>query len=165
MDVAVVGSGPNGLAAGVVLARAGLEVCVYEADGTIGGGARTAELTLPGFRHDVCSGAHPMGLASPFFRAFDLAAHGVEMLQPEAAYAQPLGGARAGVAWRDLDRTADDLGRDGAAWRRLIGPLAGRWRSVVDLVMSDWRTPRVAPVTAARFALGAAGVGWAPYTL
>ncbi|HEY3685069.1 MAG TPA: NAD(P)/FAD-dependent oxidoreductase [Streptosporangiaceae bacterium] len=165
MDVAVVGSGPNGMAAGVVLARAGLEVTVYEADDTVGGGARTAELTLPGFHHDVCSGAHPMGLASPFFRAFDLEAHGVEMLQPAAAYAQPLDGGRAGVAWRDLDRTAAGLGRDGAAWRRVIGPLAGAWPSVVGLTMSDWRPPRVAPVTSARFALAAAGLGWAPYTL
>ena len=162
MDVAVVGSGPNGLAAAVLFARAGLGVEVFEAADAAGGGARTAELTLPGFAHDVCSGAHPMALASPFLRAFDLAGHGVRMLNPAAAYAQPLDGGRAGIAWRDLDRTAAGLGRDGAAWRALLGPLVERWRDVVDLTMSDWRTPRIAPVAAVRFGLAAAGTGWAP---
>ena len=162
MDVAVVGSGPNGLAAAVVFARAGLGVEVFEDADVVGGGARTAELTLPGFAHDVCSGAHPMALASPFLRAFDLAGHGVEMLNPPAAYAQPLDGGRAGIAWRDLDRTVDELGRDGAAWRRLLGPLVERWPDVVDLTMSDWRTPRIAPAAAIRFGLATAGFGWAP---
>lgn len=146
-DAVVVGSGPNGLAAAVLLARAGLEVEVHEAADTIGGGARTAELTRPGFRHDVCSAAHPMGLASPFFRAFDLAAHGVRMLQPEVAYAHPLDGGRAGLAWRDLDQTVDGLGGDGPAWRSLLGPLARRWEDTVELVMSDLRA---APLRSAR---------------
>lgn len=162
MDVAVVGSGPNGLAAAVLFARAGLDVEVYEAAELIGGGARTAELTLPGFHHDVCSGAHPMALASPFLRAFDLAAHGVEMLNPAAPYAQPLDGGRAGIAWRDLERTAEGLGRDGPAWRAMLGPLVRRWADVVDLSMSDWRTPRIAPAPAVRFAMAVAGYGWAP---
>jgi phytoene dehydrogenase-like protein len=140
IDAVVVGSGPNGLAAAVVLAAAGLEVEVVEAASTIGGGARTAELTLPGFRHDVCSAVHPMAVASPFFRAFDLARHGVEMLQPEVAYAQPLDGGRAGVAWRSLDRTVDGLGADGAAWRSLFGRLTERWESVVGLLLSDFRS-------------------------
>ena len=137
----VVGSGPNGLAAALVLAAAGLEVEVVEAAPTIGGGARTAELTLPGFPHDVCSAVHPMAVASPFFRAFDLARHGVEMLQPEVAYAQPLDGGRAGLAWRDLDRTVDGprrrTARPGAS---LLGPLAERWESVVGLLLSDFRS-------------------------
>lgn len=162
MDVAVVGSGPNGLAAAVLFARAGLGVEVFEAADTIGGGARTAELTLPGFHHDVCAGAHPMALASPFMRAFDLPGHGVEMLNPAAPYAQPLDGGRAGIAWRDLDRTADGLGRDGRAWRTLFGPLVSHWPDLVDLAMSDWRTPRVAPIIAAHFALATAGAGLAP---
>lgn len=152
-DVVVVGSGPNGLAAALILAVAGLEVEVHEAAADVGGGMRTAELTGPGFRHDVCSAVHPMALASPFFRAFDLAAHGVRMLQPEVAFAHPLDGGRAGLAWRDLDRTADGLGRDSGAWRALIGPLAAHWRAVVAATMSDFRhlpAPRDV-VGAARF--------------
>ena len=138
-DVVVVGSGPNGLAAALILARAGLEVEVREAAADVGGGMRTAELTGPGFRHDVCSSVHPMALASPFFRAFDLAAHGVRMLQPEVAFAHPLDGGRAGLVWRDLDRTAAGLGRDGGAWRALLGPIAARWQALVAATMSDFR--------------------------
>ncbi|MEU2253193.1 NAD(P)/FAD-dependent oxidoreductase [Nocardia xishanensis] len=152
-DVVVVGSGPNGLAAAVVLASAGLSVEVYEAETTAGGGARTAELTLPGFHHDVCSGAHPMALASPFFRAFDLSARGVDLLVPEVSYAHPLDGARAGLAWLDLDRTAADLGRDGAAWRRLFEPLVRNWQGVVDLTMADLRRLPDDLPTAVRFGL------------
>ncbi|SDI73626.1 Phytoene dehydrogenase-related protein [Actinokineospora alba] len=140
MDAVVVGAGPNGLAAALVLAKAGLAVEVHEAAPTIGGGSRTAESTLPGLRHDVCAHAHPMGLASPFFRAFGLAEHGVDLLVPEVSYAHPLDGGRAGVAWRDLDRTAEGLGRDGQAWRRLLGPLVRDWPGLVDLAMSDFRS-------------------------
>ncbi|MFC9438696.1 phytoene desaturase family protein [Nocardia sp. NPDC057030] len=152
-DVVVVGSGPNGLAAAVILAKAGLSVEVYEAEFAAGGGSRTAELTLPGFQHDVCAGAHPMALASPFFRAFDLAAHGVELLTPEASYAHPMDGGAAGVAWHDLERTAAGLGRDGDAWRSLFGPLVPHWEAVVDLAMSDLRRPPKDLLTAARFGL------------
>ncbi|CRK56205.1 Phytoene dehydrogenase and related proteins [Alloactinosynnema sp. L-07] len=159
MDAVVVGAGPNGLAAALVLAKAGLAVEVHEAADTVGGGARTAELTLPGFRHDVCSFAHPMGLASPFFRAFDLAARGVELLVPEVSYAHPLDGGRAGVAWRDLDRTADGLGRDGRAWRSLLGPLVRDWPGLVDVGMSDLRGVPPGLVTAARFGLRMAEQG------
>ncbi|MFJ1457708.1 phytoene desaturase family protein [Nocardia sp. N2S4-5] len=151
-DAVVVGSGPNGLAAAVILARAGLEVEVHEAADTVGGGSRTAELTLPGYRHDVCAGAHPLAWASPFLRAFDLAAHGVELLTPEASFAHPLDGGVAGVAWRDLDRTVAGLGRDGAAWRRLFGPLVRHWDSLVELAMSDLRHPPLEVVTGVRFA-------------
>lgn len=152
-DVVVVGSGPNGLAAAVTLASAGLAVEVYEAQDTIGGGSRTAALTLPGFEHDVCAGAHPMALASPFFRAFDLAAHGVELLAPEVSYAHPLDHGAAGIAWRDLDRTVDGLGRDGAAWRSLFGPLVRNWEQVVELAMSDMRHIPLFSPTTIRFVL------------
>ncbi|WP_067688485.1 phytoene desaturase family protein [Nocardia jejuensis] len=145
-DAVVVGSGPNGLAAAVILARAGLEVEVYEAADRIGGGCRTGEVTLPGFKHDLCAGAHPMAVASPFFRAFDLAAHGVELLTPQVSYAHPLDGGRAALAWRDLEHTVDGLGRDGRAWQRLFGPLVRRWEDLVDLIMSDMRHPPVEPV-------------------
>ncbi len=140
VDAVVVGSGPNGLAAAVVLVAAGLQVEVLEAEPTLGGGARTAELTLPGFRHDVCSAVHPMGVSSPFFRAFGLQRHGIEMLQPEVAFAHPLDGGVAGLAWRDLERTVDDLGQDGPAWRSLVGPLARRWEPLTDLLLSDFRS-------------------------
>ncbi|MQY28175.1 phytoene desaturase family protein [Nocardia aurantia] len=153
VDAVVVGAGPNGLAAAVVLARAGLAVEVYEAGDSVGGGCRTAELTLPGYRHDVCAGAHPMAVASPFFRMFDPAAHGVEMLVPEVSYAHPLDGGVAGLAWRDLARTVDGLGRDGAAWRRLFGPLVSQWPELVDLAMSDLRHPPLDPVIGVRFGL------------
>ncbi len=141
VDAVVVGSGPNGLAAALVLAGAGLEVEVHEAAADLGGGSRTHDdPELSGYRHDVCSAVHPLGVASPFFRAFDLAARGVEMLQPEAAYAQPLDDGRAGVAWRDLDRTVDGLGADGPAWRALVGPVSRHWEGLVDTLMSDYRT-------------------------
>ncbi|MEV0245352.1 NAD(P)/FAD-dependent oxidoreductase [Nocardia sp. NPDC050712] len=152
-DVAVVGSGPNGLAAAVILARAGLAVEVFEAQPTAGGGSRTAELTLPGYHHDVCAGAHPMALASPFFRAFDLPAHGVELLMPEVSYAHPMDGGRAGLAWHDLDRAVAGLGRDGAAWRGLFEPLVRQWEAVVDVAMGDLRRPPADLVTALRFGL------------
>jgi phytoene dehydrogenase-like protein len=138
-DAVVVGAGPNGLAAAITLAGAGLKVVLHEAADTVGGGTRTRGLALPGFRHDVCSSAHPMGLASPFFRAFDLARHGVEMLQPEVAYGHPLDGGQAALAYRDLERTAESLGADGPGWRALFGPLVERWSDVADLAMSDLR--------------------------
>jgi phytoene dehydrogenase-like protein len=162
-DAVVVGAGPNGLAAAVVLVAAGLRVEVIEARSTVGGGARTEELTLPGYRHDVCSAVHPLALASPFFRAFDLGRHDVRLLQPQVAYAQPLDGARAGLAWRDLDRSVAELGEDGPAWRSLLGPLIARWESVVDLLLSDLRTFPRDLVTVARLGtrmLEQAGPAW-----
>jgi len=142
VDVVVVGSGPNGLAAAVTMARAGLSVRVFEAAGSPGGGARTAELTLPGHWHDVCSAVHPMALASPFFRAFGLAER-IDFVTPEISYAQALDDGRAGVAHRDLERTVEGLGADGSAWRRLFAPLLARHDDVVDFAMSPLaRVPR-----------------------
>ncbi|MEV4610988.1 NAD(P)/FAD-dependent oxidoreductase [Kitasatospora sp. NPDC049258] len=157
-DAVVVGAGPNGLAAALVLAGAGLRVELHEAAGTVGGGARTAESTLPGYRHDACSAAHPMALAAPFFRAFGLARR-VELLQPEIAYAQPLDGAPAALAWRDLERTAAGLGRDGAAWRAVFGPLVERWQGLVAAVLSDQRRPPADPLTTLRLLLRTAELG------
>jgi phytoene dehydrogenase-like protein len=136
-----VGSGPNGLAAAVTLARAGLSVTVLEAERTVGGGARTLELGLAdGVRHDVCSAVHPMAWASPFFRAFDLPAHGVELLTPEVSYAQPLDGGRAAVAYRSFEATVERLGPDGVAWRSVMGPLVRDWQAVVALALGDKRS-------------------------
>lgn len=151
-DVTVVGSGPNGLAAAVTAARAGLTVRLVEAAPTLGGGLRTSELTLPGFRHDVCSAVHPAAMASPFFHAFGLTKR-LDWIVPEVSYAHPLGGGRAGIAWRDLDRTAEGLGRDGPAWRSLIGPLLLRLDGVVDFTGSQLlRVPRD-PIAAIRYGL------------
>lgn len=154
VDAIVVGAGPNGLAAAVTLARAGLAVRVYEAASTPGGGARTAELTLPGFRHDVCSAVHPMALASPFFRAFGLEQR-IDLRLPPASFGHPLDGGQAGIAYRDIERTAEGLGRDGKAYARLMGPLAGHADAVADFTGSTLvRVPRH-PLVAARFALAA----------
>src|SRR5215470_822777 len=121
-DAVVVGSGPNGLAAAVELARAGASVLVLEARDTIGGGMRTAELTLPGFLHDVCSGCHPMGAVSPFFRSLPLEQHGLRWIHPPASVAHPLDGQPAVLLRRSLDETAADLGIDSVAWQRTFAP-------------------------------------------
>lgn len=152
VDAIVVGSGPNGLAAAVTLARAGLAVRVYERDDAIGGGAATRELTLPGFRHDVCSAIHPMALASDFFRRFGLAER-IAFETPEISYGHPLPGGGAGVAYHDIARTADALGRDGAAWLELLGPLVAHEQAVNELTGGSLlRIPRH-PVDALGFAL------------
>jgi phytoene dehydrogenase-like protein len=140
VDVTVVGSGPNGLAAAVVCARAGLKVQVIEAQPTFGGGARTAaDQDSPGVLHDVCSAVHPLALASPFFAAFDLPARGVQLAVPEIAYANPLPGRPAAIAYRDLERTCAEL-EHGSSWRRLLGPLAETSDAVVGLVLGDKRS-------------------------
>ena len=121
-DAIVVGSGPNGLAAAISLARAGRSVTVYEANDTIGGGARSAELTLPGFVHDVCSAFHPMGAASPFFRSLPLEGHGLTWMHPTAPLAHPLDDGTAVVLERSIDETARAFGRDADAYRSLMEP-------------------------------------------
>jgi phytoene dehydrogenase-like protein len=149
VDAVVVGAGPNGLASAVILARAGLSVRLFERESTIGGGARTAELTLPGFLHDVCSAVHPMALASVFFRAFGLSAR-IDFTVPEISYAHPLDDGRAGIAYRDLARTASALGRDGATFRRLIAPLAAHAADLAEISGSTLaRFPRHPLVLAA----------------
>ena len=135
-DVAVVGSGPNGLAAAVTLARAGLKVHVYEAAPTPGGGLRTTELMEPGHFHDVCSAVHPMALASPFFRQFELSRR-IRLEVPEVSYGTPLDGGRAALAYHSLERTVAGLGRDGRAFGRLMAPLVQRAQGITDLTLNQ----------------------------
>jgi phytoene dehydrogenase-like protein len=134
-DAIVVGSGPNGLTAAVTLAEAGLRVRVYEAADGAGGGARTAELTLPGFRHDVCSAVHPFGVGSPVFAALPLAEHGLEWIEPEVQVAHPLPDGSAAVLRRSLDETVASLGAGGGAYRSLVRPFVGRWWDVAEDVL------------------------------
>ncbi len=156
LDAAVIGSGPNGLAAAIVLARAGLRVRVHEAQPTFGGGLRSAELTLPGFVHDVCSAIHPLGAASPVFTELRLDEHGLEWLHPDIDVAHPLDDGTAVTLVRSLEETAAGLGVDGAAYRRMIAPLATRARDLLDDVLQPLtRIPRH-PLLLARFGMRAA---------
>jgi phytoene dehydrogenase-like protein len=140
-DAVVVGSGPNGLAAAVILTAAGLRVLVVEGAASTGGGCRTEELTLPGFWHDVCSTAHPLAAASPFFRRFGLEARGVRFVNAEVEFAHPLDGGRAAVVTRSVTDTADRLGPDARSYRRLFGPLAEGGTGLADLLLSPVRRP------------------------
>ena len=153
MDVTVVGSGPNGLATAVICARAGLKVQVIEAQPTFGGGARSAaDLEFPGVLHDVCSAVHPLALASPFFAEFDLSARGVQLAVPEIAYANPLPGRPAAIAYRDLTRTCAEL-TDGASWRRFLSPLVTHSDAVVAFLLGDKRSVPGSPPTVVRLGL------------
>jgi phytoene dehydrogenase-like protein len=136
-DAVVVGSGPNGLAAALRLSAAGLRVQVVERGERPGGGLRTEELTRPGYQHDVCSTVHPMAAAAPFFREFDLPSRGVRLVQPEVCYAHPLDGGRAAVSLRSLEETADGLGSDGEAYRRLFAPLVEHGDDVIDFFLTS----------------------------
>jgi phytoene dehydrogenase-like protein len=155
-DAVVVGSGPNGLAAAITLARAGRSVQVLEAAETIGGGARSAELTLPGFVHDVCSTIHPFAVASPFFRMLPLAEHGLTYCHPSAPLAHPFDDGTAAVLERSVVDTARSLDRcDGAAYARLMGPSAGLARRLIGEPFGTLRALRH-PIALARFGLLAA---------
>jgi phytoene dehydrogenase-like protein len=153
-DAVVVGAGPNGLAAAITLARAGRSVLVLEGKETIGGGTRSAELTLPGFVHDVCAAIHPLGVASPFFRGLPLADHGLEWVFPPAAIAHPLDDGSAILVQRSVAATAAQLGGDAAAYRRLMGPLVADWRNVLGEMLGPLRFPRH-PLSMVRFGLAA----------
>ncbi len=152
-DAVVVGAGPNGLAAALTLARAGHAVEVFEGAPTVGGGTRTEPLTLPGFRHDVCSAVHPSLVVSPFFRTLDLPALGIVLRQPPVAYANPLGGSRAAVLYRDVEETALHLGGDAAAYRHLMDPLVQWLDRIVPYVLGPMRSVPHDPLALGRFAL------------
>ena len=121
-DAVIVGSGPNGLAAAIEIARAGHSVCVLESRDTIGGGARTAELTAPGFLHDVCSAVHPLGIASPFFKTLPLAEYGLEWIHSPACLAHPFDDGSAAVLFRSIRQTCTTLGKDAGAYEKLFSP-------------------------------------------
>ncbi len=150
----VVGSGPNGLAAAIVLAGAGKSVRVLEAESTIGGGVRSDALTLPGFIHDVCSSVLPLAHASPFFRTLPLTDYGLSYDQPPIPLAHPLDDGSAGVLHRSLDETTIGLGRDGAAYRRLMGPIVAHLDLLVNQFLGPLR-PSAHLVTLARFGIPA----------
>src|SRR2546423_7825013 len=134
-DAVVVGSGPNGLATAITLARAGCSVVVCEANATIGGGARSAELTLPGFTHDVCSAVHPSGIASPFWQTLPLASHGLEWIEPAVMVGHPLDDGTAAIAGRSLDATAAGLGRDAGAYKKVVGGVVRDWPRISSAVL------------------------------
>lgn len=152
LDAVVVGAGPNGLAAAVVLASAGLSVSVYEAAPGPGGGCRTEELTLPGYSSDVCAAVHPLAAASGFFRRFGLQERGVRLLEPEVGLAHPLDGGRAASAVRSLYETANALGPDAGSYERLLGPLLARSETIVDTVLSPLRSLPAEPAGPVLFA-------------
>ncbi|NWG19223.1 MAG: NAD(P)/FAD-dependent oxidoreductase [Chloroflexi bacterium] len=159
-DAVVVGAGPNGLTAACVLARAGRRVLLIEARDTVGGAASSGALTLPGFTHDPGSAVHPFGIASPVFRALALERFGLRWIQPPAPLAHPLDGGRVVLLERSVRETAAGLGRDGAAYHRLMAPLARWWQRIQPTVLDPLRFPPH-PVAAARFGLRAL----APLTL
>ncbi len=152
-DAIVVGSGPNGLAAALTLARAGLAVQVLEGAGTPGGGCRTEELTLPGFRNDVCSAVHPLAAASPFFTGTNLAAGGVRLLTPKVAFAHPLDGGRAGVVAGSVADTARGLGPDSGAYQGLLEPLVRDADRILPAFLGPLRSVPAHPVPVGRFGL------------
>ena len=154
-DAVVVGSGPNGLAAAIELARAGLSVRVLEAADTVGGGARSAELTLPGFVHDICSAIHPLAVASPFLRTVPLEAHGVEWVQPPAALAHPFDDGTAALLERSPGAIAPTLGEDGRRWRGVFAPLVHDLDPLLEELLAPAHLP-THPLVLARFGTRAA---------
>jgi len=150
-DAVIIGAGPNGLTAAVSLAQAGRRVVVVEAGDSIGGGTRTAELTLPGFHHDVCSAIHAFGAASPFLRSLPLAEHGLRWLTPTVQLAHPVIGQPAALVHTSLSRTADQFGRHGARYRRLLGPIVADWRNVIETALQPVVSVPRHPISLVRF--------------
>jgi len=151
-DAVVIGSGPNGLAAAITLARAGRSVMVLEAEQTVGGGVRSAELTLPGFLHDICSTVYPLAAASPFFRGLELERYGLEWIQPPAALAHPFDGGTAILLRPSMEATAAQLGADARAYRALMEDLGALWPRIAESVLGPLAWP-AEPAALARFAV------------
>ena len=151
-DAVVVGAGPNGLAAAILLQQQGLSVLLMEAKGEIGGGLRTAELTLPGFHHDVCSAIHPMAVASPFFKSLPLAEWGLEFISPTLAAAHPFDDGTAAVLDRSLSETARLLGKDGERYLSLLEQTVKDWPLLIPEILGPLHVPRH-PLVMSRFGL------------
>ena len=146
-DAIIIGSGPNGLAAAITLAQNGQKVLVLEAKDTIGGGTRTAEITLPGFQHDICSAIHPLGIASPFFRNLSLKDFGLEWIYPPAALAHPLDDGNAVILTRSLDESVASMGIDGRAYRNLMAPLNDSWQEILGDILGPLPLPPRHPLS------------------
>jgi len=153
-DAVVVGSGPNGLAAAIAMQQAGLSVLLLEGKRELGGGLRTAELTLPGFRHDICSAIHPLAVASPFFRTLPLAQYGLNFITPPVAAAHPFDDGTAAAALPSLAETAAQLGPDAGAYQRLLAPLLASWPRLLPEALAPLHIPKH-PLDLARFGLSA----------
>ena len=151
-DAVVIGAGPNGLAAAIELQQSGCATLLVEASHRVGGAARTEEVTLPGFLHDVGSAVHPLGIGSPFFSSLPLESFGLEWVHPEVPLAHPFDGATAALLERDLDRTANRLGEDGSMWRQRFGRFVEHWPSFIEHVLRSPLTIPSAPLLMARFA-------------
>jgi phytoene dehydrogenase-like protein len=154
-DAIVIGAGPNGLAAAITLAQAGRSVLVREANSSLGGSCRSAELTLPGYTHDICSTVQALAVASPFLRELPLREHGLELVYPAAEFAHPLDGGTAAVAYRSIDATAETLGPDAQAWRALFGPIVRDWRKLLPTLLGPPSPFPRHPVALANFGLKA----------
>ncbi|HKY42302.1 MAG TPA: NAD(P)/FAD-dependent oxidoreductase, partial [Pyrinomonadaceae bacterium] len=154
MDAIVIGAGPNGLAAAIELARSGLQVRIYEANATIGGGARSGELTLPGFTHDICSAVHPLALGSPFFSTLPLDQYGLEFIHSPIALAHPFDDGTAAILDTSIDTTSVKLGRDRAAYRELMTPFVEHWQDLANDLLGPPRLPRH-PLITTRFGIRA----------
>lgn len=144
-DAIVIGSGPNGLAAAITIARTGRSVLVFEAKETIGGGCRSSEVTLPGFIHDRCSAVHPLGLASPFLRTLPLERYGIEWIHPPLPLAHPLDNGRAAIISRSLEETGESLGQDATAYKQLMQPLVENWQTIIDAFYGPLRPQALLP--------------------